>query len=159
MLIYRSFKSASASMPLEVLSTSAPIENRIDSVVFVSIKLLTNAIGGQPFSLVVLNIGATNFVSNPCENNGASRDIRSFFNAPRQGFKHVSKVVSKREARAFREDCEKLVSPFILSNNGQGSGINVHAQCEGKLDIEEEEEDCEGKKIEAHFYFSWWFLK
>jgi hypothetical protein len=125
-------------MPLEVLSTSISTENRVEIVVLVATKLLMNSIGKQPFSIVVLNIGASNFVSDPCESDGASRDIRSFFKGRSQVFKCVSKVVSDFEPQSLREEYENICLPSIQSNIAQNWRESDHAQVEMKLGVEEQ---------------------
>jgi hypothetical protein len=107
-------------------------------VVLVATKLIINSIGNQPFSIVVLNIGASNFVSDPCESEGASRDIRSFFKGRLQVVKCVSKVVSDFEPQSLREDCEKLCSPSIQRNIAHNCRESDHTKVEMELDVEEQ---------------------
>lgn len=102
------FKSCSARMPMELLSTSVPLDQRQEIVVELANKLLLHALGGQSFALVVINIGATNFTST-LNGSGvsASHDIRSFLNSSLKLSKQKVQVVSKCEARLRREVCEK----------------------------------------------------
>ncbi|KAI5064226.1 hypothetical protein GOP47_0020896 [Adiantum capillus-veneris] len=102
------FRSSSATMPLELISTIVSMEKRLETVVEVAMKLLSQSLGRQSFSIVVLNIGATSFTASSNGSFGASHDIRSFLSSPSQtSQKTLRKVVSKREARFNREETEK----------------------------------------------------
>lgn len=143
------FKSASAPMPLELLSASVPLEKRLETVVKVAVKLLSHALGRQSFSLVVLNIGATSFTVSSSASSGASHDIRSFLHSPGQSSKQLSKVMSKREARVYREECEKekananLVRP-LFGNLGRDGALHGHrVQTHSYNILEMEEQNCE----------------
>ncbi|MCO5553465.1 hypothetical protein L7F22_006986 [Adiantum nelumboides] len=102
------FKSSSVTMPFELISASVAMEKRLETVVEMAMKLLSQSLGRQSFSLVVLNIGATSFTVISNSNIGASHDIRSFLGSPSQTPQQTPwKVVSKRKARINREETEK----------------------------------------------------
>ncbi|MCO5609695.1 hypothetical protein L7F22_063927 [Adiantum nelumboides] len=118
------FKSSSVTMPFELISASVAMEKRLETVVEMAMKLLSQSLGRQSFSIVVLNIGATSFTVISNSNIGASHDIRSFLGSPSQTPQQTLwKVVSKRKARINREETEKgglsvKLAQSILKNSG-----------------------------------------
>ncbi|KAH7279627.1 hypothetical protein KP509_37G026800 [Ceratopteris richardii] len=144
------FKSSSAIMPDEILSASVSMEKRLETVVESGMKLLSQSFGKQSFSIVVLNIGATGFTDISNGSNCASHDIRSFLGSSSKFPQESSskKVVSKREARINREECErgpsnKLIKPLLGDTAGSCIMQDLCTQDYLECSLEQSEDVCE----------------
>lgn len=71
------FTSASTQMPSELLSTKCPLDRRKEILVQTGMNLISRSLRGRSFSVVVINIGATNFTDSCTGSLSASQDIRS----------------------------------------------------------------------------------
>ncbi|XP_057843116.2 uncharacterized protein LOC131052518 isoform X2 [Cryptomeria japonica] len=71
------FTSASTQMPSELLSTKCTMDRRKQILVQTGMSLVSRSLRGHSFSVVVLNIGATNFTDANRGISSASQDIRS----------------------------------------------------------------------------------
>ncbi|CAM6095168.1 unnamed protein product [Calypogeia fissa] len=101
------FVSVSTQMPLELVSPSMPVEKRAFLLVDVATKLLSRSLQ-EPFHLVVLNIGATNFES--ASSSPGTSDIRAFLQGKGKSPEKELKVISKRDARASRESFKTMAT-------------------------------------------------
>lgn len=139
------FKSSSMPMPTELLSACVPLEHRLEILVEIAMKLLSQSLGRQPFSIVVLNVGATSFTCSSHGSPGASHDIRSFLSNHLQSTKQtLQKVISKREARVSREESEKgrpdkPVVDYFEDNSVQDNHGHVPTLGHDDLELDEEE--------------------
>jgi hypothetical protein len=64
-------------MPSEFLSTKCPVDRRKEILVQTGMSLISHSLRGHSFSVVVINIGATNFTDSCTGSLSASQDIRS----------------------------------------------------------------------------------
>jgi hypothetical protein len=64
-------------MPSELLSTKCPVDRRKEILVQTGMSLISRSLRGHSFSVVVINIGATNFTDSCTGSLSASQDIRS----------------------------------------------------------------------------------
>ncbi|CAM6125832.1 unnamed protein product [Calypogeia fissa] len=101
------FVSVSTQMPLELVSPSMTVEKRAFLLVDVATKLLSRSLQ-EPFHLVVLNIGATNFES--ASSSPGTSDIRAFLQGKGKSPEKELKVISKRDARASRESFKTMAT-------------------------------------------------
>jgi len=64
-------------MPSELLSTKCPVDRRKEILVQTGMSLISRSLRGHSFSVVVINIGATNFIDSCTGSLSASQDIHS----------------------------------------------------------------------------------
>ncbi|OAE35561.1 hypothetical protein AXG93_1452s1010 [Marchantia polymorpha subsp. ruderalis] len=119
------FISVSTDLPVELLSPSLSKEQRAAVAVEVASRLLLRNLG-HSFHLVVLNIGATNFVETSTSD-PAVRDIRSFLQAQGNSPRKELKVTSKNDARARRESFKTMTSALPAGPTGAVLGLNFSA--------------------------------
>ncbi|KAH9325438.1 hypothetical protein KI387_005616 [Taxus chinensis] len=102
------FTSASTQMPSELLSAKCPMDRRKQILVQTGMSLVSRSLRGHSFSVVVINIGATNFTDSYSGGSSASQDIRSLLqNATKV---QESGIVGKHEMMIFRQVAETDIS-------------------------------------------------
>ncbi|KAL3687502.1 hypothetical protein R1sor_013811 [Riccia sorocarpa] len=117
------FGSVSSDLPVELLSSSMSTESRSAVAVDVAVKMLVRSLGKE-FEIVVLNIGATNFLESSAGSPGL-RGIRSFLQTQENSPRKIVKVTSKSDARVRRESYKKMAgSAATTTAVGDISGLS-----------------------------------
>ncbi|KAL2629504.1 hypothetical protein R1flu_014190 [Riccia fluitans] len=122
------FGSVSSDLPVELLSSSMSTERRSAVAVDVALKMLVRSLGKE-FEIVVLNIGATNFLETAAGSPGL-RDIRSFLQVQDNSPRKILKVTSKNDARVRRESYKKAGSEIANSAVGDKLGLSVFVKAD-----------------------------
>lgn len=152
------FTSASTQMPSELLSTKCPVDRRKEILVQTGMSLISRSLRGHSFSVVVINIGATNFTDSCTGSLSASQDIRSLL---QKSFKiqESNIVLGKQEIVMYsgqvaetEESRLSHVCPLLYdqrsNHHSEQSSSSGDMQCSISLELQtSNEEQHEGNKM------------
>lgn len=152
------FTSASTQMPSELLSTKCPVDRRKEILVQTGMSLVSRSLRGHSFSVVVINIGATNFTDSCTGSLSASQDIRCLLQKSnkleenhivlgKQKIVMYSGQVAETEESRFSHICPSLIDQRCNHHIEQSSSSG-DMQCSISLELQtSNEEQYKGNKM------------
>lgn len=152
------FTSASTQMPSELLSTKCPVDRRKEILVQTGMSLISRSLRGHSFSVVVINIGATNFTDSCTGSLSASQDIRSLLQKSnklkennivlgKQKILMYSGQVAETKESRFNHVCPPLIDQRCNQHTEQSSSSG-DMQCSISLELQtSNEEQYKGNKM------------
>lgn len=152
------FTSASTQMPSELLSTKCPVDRRKEILVQTGMSLVSRSLRGHSFSVVVINIGATNFTDSCTGSLSASQDIRCLLQKSnkleenhivlgKQKIVMYSGQVAETEESRFSHVCPSLIDQRCNHHIEQSSSSG-DMQCSISLELQtSNEEQYKGNKM------------